>query len=298
MTGIPDGLYDLEAWPYLPGTVVTVGADGRAWRRVAGWDTNGQLVPWGAPRPYNRGHLALCRRGGAVPDPAGNPGLVDDCAALLALRWRVTGSGARYSYWNTRQSMREWRGIGLGGTPLRVHELRLESGGLRWPDARALRWLTELRRLELSNFALSSIPRELGQLAQLEELRLADSHLRGRIPAELGELANLRHLDLARNELTRAIPVELGHMMALRHVDLSRNQLTGRIPPELGQLTNLVSLDLSHNQLTGAIPVELSQLAGLRAVRFAGNPLTGCVPVGLPVVDREELGLPDCAAAE
>ena len=82
----------------------------------------------------------------------------------------------------------------------------------------------------------------------------------------------------------------------VRELDVSGRGLRGPIPPQLGQLTNLAFLDLSHNQLTGPIPVELSQLADLRAVFLAGNQLTGCVPLGLSVIDRDELGLPDCEA--
>ena len=284
----------LFRWADIPAAVFTVAVDGGDLQFVAARSWDGQLEPWQAPRPFDSKLLDACRTRGAVPDPASNPGLVDDCAALLALWTRTTDF--EYANWFRPRLLGEWAGVGLGGTPPRVHELRLADRWLSGRDARALRWLTELRRLELSEFGLSYIPRELGQLELLEELRLARSHLRGRVPAELGQLSNLRHLDLSRNELTRPIPLELGHLTALTHLDLSRNQLTGSIPAEFGQLRNLTYLDLSHNQLTGPIPAELSQLAGLREVRLAGNQLTGCVPAGLPVVDREELELPDCEA--
>ena len=83
----------------------------------------------------------------------------------------------------------------------------------------------------------------------------------------------------------------------VRELDVSGRGLRGPIPAALGQVTHLRYLDLSHNQFSGPIPVELSQLADLRAVFLAGNQLTGCAPPGLPVVDREELGLPECEAA-
>ena len=77
-------------------------------------------------------------------------------------------------------------------------------------------------------------------------------------------------------------------------LDLSNRDLHGPIPAHLERLTKLTYLDLSHNKLTGPIPAELSQVDGLVEVRLAGNQLTGCVPAGLPVGDREELGMPDC----
>ena len=275
--------------------VRTVAPDGRVLQVVAVRDSDGRLEAWHAPRPFIQDHLTACRTGYAVPNAAANPGLVDDCAALLALTARAGDSG--YANWTTDRTLGAWDGVTLGGSPPRVHELRLADGGLRGRDARALRWLTELRRLELSNFGLSYIPRELGELEHLEEVRLVGGRLDGGIPAELGQLSALTHLELNVYQLAGQIPVELGQLRNLTYLKLSANQLTGSIPPEFGQLRNLTYLDLSYNQLTGPIPGELGQLVGLQEVRLSGNPLTGCVPSGLPVADLAKLGLPDCEAA-
>ena len=251
--------------------VFTVAADGSDPRLLARREYDGRLEPWNATRAYDEDLLDACRTGGTVADAETNPGLVDDCAALLALWARSDES--EYANWSVERPLSTWDGVAVGGSPPRVRELRLSDGGLRGREARALRWLTELRRLDLSDFGLSYVPRELGQLRHLEDLRMVQSGPAGRIPAELGQLSRLTHLDLFNN------------------------RLSGAIPPELGQLTNLTYLNLAHNQLTGPIPTELTQLAGLREVYLAGNQLTGCVPAELPVVDREELGLPDCEAA-
>ena len=323
--------------------VFTVAADGSDWHRLARREHDGRLEPHNATRAYDQGLVDACRTGGAVPDAASNPGLVDDCAALLAL-W-ARSDELEHANWSVERPLSTWDGVAVGGSPPRVRGLRLADGELRSREARALRWLTELRRLELSNSGLSYLPRELFQLEHLEELQLVASFFGGHIPVELGHLRKLRHLDLSANSLTGSIPPELGQLTGLTHLGLSGNQLsgpipveltqltnltvlnlsnneltgripselgkvtelrrlllsgnqlTGPIPAELGQLTNLTVLDLTNNQLTGRIPAELSQLTELREVRLSRNQLTGCVPVGLPVGDRERLGLPDCEAA-
>ena len=56
------------------------------------------------------------------------------------------------------------------------------------------------------NELTGSIPPELGDLANLTELGLADNELTGSIPPELGDLANLTELELDNNELTDPIP--------------------------------------------------------------------------------------------
>ncbi|MDE2901434.1 MAG: hypothetical protein OXP73_00240 [Chloroflexota bacterium] len=136
-----------------------------------------------------------------------------------------------------------------------------------------------------------------GAPARVTAIRLSGNSLRGTVPPRLSDLTYLQALDLSRNSFSGRIPRELGRLAALRQVNLAANRLSGPIPPELGRLTNLTDLDLSYNKLTGPIPTELTRLAGLREVKVTGNQLTGCVPVELPVVDREELGLPDCEAA-
>ena len=60
-----------------------------------------------------------------------------------------------------------------------------------------------------SNGLTGPIPVELGNLANLTDLRLGYNGLTGPIPVELGNLANLTWLDLANSGLTGPIPVEL-----------------------------------------------------------------------------------------
>ena len=123
------------------------------------------------------------------------------------------------------------------------------------------------------------------------------NQLSGELPSALGNLANLEELDLAENRLTGAIPSELGNLSNLTALTLASNQLTGAMPVELGNLANLTVLTLASNQLTGAIPSELGNLANLEELTLAGNQLTGCIPEGLrdvPDNDFTQVRLPFC----
>ena len=53
------------------------------------------------------------------------------------------------------------------------------------------------------------IPAELGNLANLEQLRLNDNQLTGQIPSALGRLENLTLLHLSGNQLTGCVPAAL-----------------------------------------------------------------------------------------
>jgi len=124
-----------------------------------------------------------------------------------------------------------------------------------------------------------SIPSELGNLSNLQELSLGDNQLSGSIPPELGNLGNMSVLSLGRNQLSGSIPPELGNLSNLRGLSLSFNQLSGPIPSELGNLSNLRGLHLSFNQLSGPIPPELGNLSKLDyRLDLNDNQLSGPIP--------------------
>ncbi len=123
-----------------------------------------------------------------------------------------------------------------------------------------------------------AIPKELGQLEELFNLKLNNNELTGSIPAELGELSHLNMLALSFNRLTGIIPTELGKLENLTVFGLSDNELAGNIPTGLGNLSKLTSLSLSKNQLTGEIPRELGQLTDLTLLALSQNKLSGVIP--------------------
>ena len=95
---------------------------------------------------------------------------------------------------------------------------------------------------------------------RVTNLDLADNQLSGTIPTQLVNLANLEELLLTRNQLNGTIPAELGSLANLVVLQLADNQLTGEIPAELGRLTNLTVLRLAGNQLTGCVPAGLKRV--------------------------------------
>ena len=199
---------------------------------------------------------SACTSDGAVPDAANNPGLVSDCAVLLAARDTLAGTATLN--WAADTPITQWEGVYLRGTPQRVTQVALNSWGLT-----------------------GEIPTQLGDLSSLIDLNLTDNELTGEIPSELGDLSSLRDLDLDHNRLTGEIPAELGDLSSLFVLSLSWNGLTGDIPTELGDFAKLQYLKLNHNQLTGEIPTELSNISRLSGLSLRGNQLTGEIPAAL-----------------
>ena len=247
----------------------------------------------------------ICSNGVVVPAPQNNPGLVQDCIALVATRNAFNDTHGRFD-WSGDTPIEEWHGINVESTldggyfRNRVDELSISDvTGSISPE---LGNLSTLRRLYFENNQLTgSIPPELGNLANLQRMRLNENQLTGSIPPELGNLANLQRMYLSENQLTGSIPPELGNLANLQRMRLNENQLTGSIPPELGNLANLQRMRLNENQLTGAIPPELGNLPNLQDLYLSGNQLTGCIPASLSELDDHDfasLNLPLCDVAQ
>ena len=176
-----------------------------------------------------------CATGAAVADPHHSPGLVADCAALLAASERWTDAGGLN--WSPHRELDEWDGVTVDASGMRVTRVSLAWQGLE-----------------------GGVPPELGRLTELEQLDLAHNRLSGSIPAALAALADLERLDLSHNELSGAIPAELGSLADLETLDVAGNTLSGSIPRELANLADLEVLDLRYNELSGTIPSELGAL--------------------------------------
>ena len=142
-----------------------------------------------------------CATGQAVADATDNPGLVDDCEALLSARDTLAGSATLN--WSAGRPIAEWDGVTLEGTPQRVSQLFLVQRQLTGRVAPELGNLSSLESLNLNDNELTGeIPSELSGLADLQKLYLDDNLLSGPIPPELGNLANLQELDLRDNLLS------------------------------------------------------------------------------------------------
>ena len=140
-----------------------------------------------------------------------------------------------------------------------------------------------------------SIPPELGKLFNLKGLDLSGNSLNGSIPSTLGNLFNLQTLHLENNQLNGAIPSALGNLSNLQTLQLGNNQLNGAIPSTLGDLSNLNYFDLSNNQLSGPIPSSLGNLANLESLNLKNNQLSGPIPAELGNLSKlEHLDISSC----
>jgi internalin A len=134
--------------------------------------------------------------------------------------------------------------------------------------------LANLAILKLGKNQLATLPSEICQLTGLVELILSGNNL-ATLPPEIGQLTKLVTLSLSKNQLA-TLPPEIGQLTDLANLSLGKNQLA-TLPPEIGQLTELRHLTLNRNCLT-MLPSEIRQLTALSQLQLQRNQLTMLPP--------------------
>ncbi|KAJ7548915.1 hypothetical protein O6H91_07G032700 [Diphasiastrum complanatum] len=108
----------------------------------------------------------------------------------------------------------------------------------------------------------------------------------GSLPAFIGELPNLQTLKIFNNIFTGPLPPHLGNASSLRWLDVSSDFFNGSIPKSICQGGGLVKLEHFLNELSRPIP-DLRSCLSLVRVRLQDNQLTGSI-TGLGGVGKSD----------
>lgn len=136
-----------------------------------------------------------------------------------------------------------------------------------------LRHFTGLRRMEVRNIALNTVPDSVFSMPHLTQLILSNCGitLTAESSASLASLSRMRTLELYKNPLGRVFSVQ--SMTELDYIDLAETGISS-LPP--GLLRVPVKTAIFTDDLISDLPAELFDLPGSisKAFDFAGNPLT------------------------
>jgi Leucine-rich repeat (LRR) protein len=139
----------------------------------------------------------------------------------------------------------------------------------RIPKENFFYWMTEARKLKLSQNRIVNLPEDLSNMVKLEILEL-DSNKLIQIPQGMSQLTALQRLDISNNRIT-ALPSHIGNCAQLRYIYAHSNQLNS-IPPSLGECFRLEFVDLSNNLLR-ELPEDFEHLITLTYLNLSGNSL-------------------------
>ncbi|KAM3306419.1 LRR receptor-like serine/threonine-protein kinase RGI3 isoform X3 [Capsicum chacoense] len=118
-------------------------------------------------------------------------------------------------------------------------------------------------------------------MSTLETFNLNFNSIECQIPKVIGSLINLRELRLRGNKIIGSIPLSLSNASRLVTLDISYNSLQGNIPEGIGNVHNMKLLGIQYNQLMGSIPFTIFNISRIEVVVFTGNSLSGYIPNGL-----------------
>jgi internalin A len=125
--------------------------------------------------------------------------------------------------------------------------------------------------LDLSGLDLTSVPDELWELTQLEELDIGKNNLKA-LPQQIGRLARLTKVILDYNNLD-TLPESIGTLTKLVILSAIKNRIT-KLPKSIGKLSELMRLNLANNRLS-TIPSTIENLRYLQELDLTDNQLNG-----------------------
>jgi len=123
--------------------------------------------------------------------------------------------------------------------------------------------------LDLSDLGLRTLPQEVADLTQVEELDASGNRLT-EFPDAVLELAGLRSLDLGNNRIGE-VPVRITRLSRLETLDLSENRLRS-LPEGLAKLGHLRSLGLFRNRIA-CLPDHACECTSMATLDIGGNRL-------------------------
>ncbi len=205
-----------------------------------------------------------------------------DSLALVAFYDATNGENWIKGNWDLTQPMDTWRGVSVNFSGC-VIGLDL-PGNLSTSIGTLAPEIGNLATLQILNLAdcniEGSIPATIGNLSNLRELNLSSCRFEGDLPTSIGNLSKLRLLNLSDNEIDGNIFLELNDLTALEFLDMAGCEQSGDIPSDLGYHDKLQHLDLSNNGYVN-MHASLGNLKNLTYLDLRSNDLIGEIPFGI-----------------
>ena len=169
--------------------------------------------------------------------------------------------------------------------------LRLVNCGLTNTVAATSVSISNLTHLEVLDLSFNSFNTSLEHswfwdLTSLKELYLSSCYWHGSIPKQLGNMTNLQVMDFDQNDLVGLIPSNLENLCNLKVLDFSRNNISASIGEFMDRLprcswSTIQILSMDETNMIGKLPIWIGNMTSLSVLSASGNMITGTVPLGV-----------------
>ncbi|KAL8130397.1 hypothetical protein V2J09_019552 [Rumex salicifolius] len=124
-----------------------------------------------------------------------------------------------------------------------------------------------------------AIPDTLGEVENLEVIRMDKNQFNSSIPQSLSKLVNLTELFLGNNLLTGSLP-DLTNLTSLQYIDLSNNSFSASdMPSWFTIFQNLTTLKMENTSIQGSVLAALFDLPKLQTVVLSNNNLNATLEI-------------------
>ncbi len=142
-------------------------------------------------------------------------------------------------------------------------------------DLTAVTTMTELEYLYVASLTMEELPRDIGRLENLLELRILEAPQLTRLPDEIGELTKLISLHIGEHQGLRdrvEVPIErlpdsIGDLVYLRELELEGTNISV-LPASITGLVSLSTLDVSDTLIRGDLAAQQLVLGDPEDVPF------------------------------
>ena len=131
----------------------------------------------------------------------------------------------------------------------------------------SIKYLENLKKLDLSGNNLKKIPESVFKLKNLKELNLSRTNIK-EISSSIGNLQELEILDLRVNQISE-LPFSLTKCTKLKILYINENNFK-KLPNWIGDLGNLEKLSIIQNKLT-SLPLSFKKLIKLKVLYINGS---------------------------
>lgn len=138
--------------------------------------------------------------------------------------------------------------------------------------------MPSLMVLTITNTPIMAIDGTIGALSQLTKLVISLNFLLTSLPEEMGDLENLEDLEISYNSIAE-FPEFLSKLQKLKRLRLSGNELH-HVPDFIHRIYSIETIDLDENHIR-IVPDALLKLANLRRLNLENNSRLEYIPPAL-----------------
>jgi hypothetical protein len=149
--------------------------------------------------------------------------------------------------------------------------------------------LLNLEELKLIRSSLTKLPESIGKLINLKSLIITNTPIEEILPKSIGSLVNLEELHIRNNFSLTKLPESIGNLVSLKTLNLFNSKIT-LLPESIGNLVSLKTLNLYNSKIT-LLPESIGKLINLKALIIGITEITSLPESIGTLVNLEELSL-------